>query len=147
NESARMGGRFSGGPVEAMAALPVSTHLVWVLALDDVLAAEALAAQLHSAGLLFDDDLKPLLAGLDELGAEVASGDFGPAASDEDVHGAMGRGRIDIVGAEVGGRLRAGRSRNDQVATLFRRWVRDAIRDIALQVSDLVEAISEQARK
>ena len=147
NEGALWGGRFSGGPSEAMAALSVSTHLDWVLAPYDVLASKAHAKVLHSAGLLSDADLKTMLAGLDELGAKVASGDFGPAPSDEDVHGAMERGLIDIVGPEVGGRLRAGRSRNDQVATLFRMWVRDAIRDIALQVSDLVEAISEQARK
>ena len=57
----------------------------------------------------------------------------------------MERGLIDIVGPEVGGRLRAGRSRNDQVATLFRMWIRDAIRDIALQVTDLVEALASQA--
>lgn len=147
NEGALWGGRFSGGPSEAMAALSVSTHFDWVLAPYDVLASKAHAKVLHSAGLLSDADLKTMLAGLDELGAKVASGDFGPAPSDEDVHGAMERGLIDIVGPEVGGRLRAGRSRNDQVATLFRMWVRDAIRDIALQVSDLVEAISEQARK
>ena len=147
NEGALWGGRFSGGPSEAMAALSVSTHFDWVLAPYDVLASKAHAKVLHSAGLLSDADMKTMLAGLDELGAKVASGDFGPAPSDEDVHGAMERGLIDIVGPEVGGRLRAGRSRNDQVATLFRMWVRDAIRDIALQVSDLVEAISEQARK
>lgn len=57
----------------------------------------------------------------------------------------MERGLIDIVGPEVGGRLRAGRSRNDQVATLFRMWVRDAVRDIAIQVTDLVDALSKQA--
>ena len=147
NEGALWGGRFSGGPSEAMAALSVSTHFDWVLAPYDVLASKAHAKVLHSAGLLSDADLQTMLNGLDELGAKVASGEFGPAPSDEDVHGAMERGLIDIVGPEVGGRLRAGRSRNDQVATLFRMWVRDAIRDITLQVSDLVEAISGQAEK
>ncbi|MGO3269928.1 lyase family protein, partial [Corynebacterium casei] len=140
NEGALWGGRFSGGPSEAMAALSVSTHFDWVLAPYDVLASKAHAKVLHAAALLSDADLDTMLKGLDELGAKVASGEFGPAPSDEDVHGAMERGLIDIVGTEVGGRLRAGRSRNDQVATLFRMWVRDAIRDIALQVSDLVEA-------
>ncbi|MGO1447119.1 argininosuccinate lyase [Corynebacterium casei] len=147
NEGALWGGRFSGGPSEAMAALSVSTHFDWVLAPYDVLASKAHAKVLHAAALLSDADLETMLKGLDELGAKVASGEFGPAPSDEDVHGAMERGLIDIVGTEVGGRLRAGRSRNDQVATLFRMWVRDAIRDIALQVSDLVEAISGQAEK
>lgn len=145
NQGALWGGRFSGGPSEAMFALSVSTHFDWVLAPHDVLASKAHAKVLHSAGLLSDADLETMLDGLTKLGEAVASGEFGPEPTDEDVHGAMERGLIDIVGPEVGGRLRAGRSRNDQVATLFRMWVRDAIRDIAAQVSDLVEALSKQA--
>ncbi|MCZ9296471.1 argininosuccinate lyase [Corynebacterium yonathiae] len=145
NEGALWGGRFSGGPSEAMFALSVSTHFDWVLAPYDVLASKAHAKVLHNAGLLSDDDLDTMLSGLTELGEKVASGEFRPAPTDEDVHGAMERGLIEIVGPEVGGRLRAGRSRNDQVATLFRMWVRDAIRDITAQVSDLVDALAEQA--
>ncbi|KXU17709.1 argininosuccinate lyase [Corynebacterium simulans] len=139
------GGRFTGGPSEAMFALSVSTHFDWVLAPYDVLASKAHAKVLHKAGLLSDADLQTMLDGLTQLGEKVASGEFRPLPTDEDVHGAMERGLIDIVGPEVGGRLRAGRSRNDQVATLFRMWVRDAIRDIALQVTDLVDALSQQA--
>lgn len=145
NEGALWGGRFSGGPSEAMFALSVSTHFDWVLAPYDVLASKAHAKVLHKAGLLSDDDLDTMLSGLTELGEKVASGEFRPAPTDEDVHGAMERGLIEIVGPEVGGRLRAGRSRNDQVATLFRMWVRDAIRDTAAQVSDLVDALADQA--
>lgn len=145
NEGALWGGRFSGGPSEAMFALSVSTHFDWVLAPYDVLASKAHAKVLHKAGLLSDVDLDTMLSGLTELGEKVASGEFRPAPTDEDVHGAMERGLIEIVGPEVGGRLRAGRSRNDQVATLFRMWVRDAIRDTADQVSDLVDALADQA--
>lgn len=145
NEGALWGGRFSGGPSEAMFALSVSTHFDWVLAPYDVLASKAHAKVQHKAGLLSDADLDTMLTGLTELGEKVASGEFVPAPTDEDVHGAMERGLIDIVGPEVGGRLRAGRSRNDQVATLFRMWVRDAIRDTALQVSELVDALADQA--
>lgn len=145
NEGALWGGRFSGGPSEAMVALSVSTHFDWVLAPYDVLASKAHAKVLHKAGLLSDVDLDTMLSGLTELGEKVASGEFRPAPTDEDVHGAMERGLIEIVGPEVGGRLRAGRSRNDQVATLFRMWVRDAIRDTAAQVSDLVDALADQA--
>lgn len=144
-EGALWGGRFSGGPSEAMFALSVSTHFDWVLAPYDVLASKAHAKVLHKAGLLSDDDLDTMLSGLTELGEKVASGEFRPAPTDEDVHGAMERGLIEIVGPQVGGRLRAGRSRNDQVATLFRMWVRDAIRDTAAQVSDLVDALADQA--
>lgn len=145
NEGALWGGRFSGGPSEAMFALSVSTHFDWVLAPYDVLASKAHAKVLHKAGLLSGVDLDTMLSGLTELGEKVASGEFRPAPTDEDVHGAMERGLIEIVGPEVGGRLRAGRSRNDQVATLFRMWVRDAIRDTAAQVSDLVDALADQA--
>ncbi|MBP3089191.1 argininosuccinate lyase [Corynebacterium sp. sy017] len=145
NQGALWGGRFSGGPSDAMFALSVSTHFDWVLAPYDVLASKAHAKVLHKAGLLSDADLDTMLSGLDELGKAVADGSFAPLPTDEDVHGAMERGLIDIVGAEVGGRLRAGRSRNDQVATLFRMWVRDAIRALALDVSELVDALSAQA--
>lgn len=145
NEGALWGGRFSGGPAEAMFALSVSTHFDWVLAPYDVLASKAHAKVLHRAGLLSDDDLKTMLEGLDQLGADVASGAFLPTATDEDVHGAMERGLIDRVGPQVGGRLRAGRSRNDQVAAMFRMWLRDALRGIAVHVADLIDALVEQA--
>ncbi|WP_038552288.1 argininosuccinate lyase [Corynebacterium glyciniphilum] len=145
NEGALWGGRFAGGPTEAMAALSKSTHFDWVLAPYDVLASKAHAKVLHRAGLLSDDDLSAMLDGLTRLGEDVASGAFGPDAGDEDVHGAMERGLIDRVGPEVGGRLRAGRSRNDQVATLFRMWVRDAVRETTEGVLDVVDALVAQS--
>lgn len=145
NEGALWGGRFSGGPAEAMAALSKSTHFDWVLAPYDVLASQAHARVLNRAGLLSDADLETMITGLQKLGDDVRSGAFGPDASDEDVHGAMERGLIERVGTEVGGRLRAGRSRNDQVATLFRMWLREALRDVAAGVVDVVEALLSQA--
>ena len=145
NEGALWGGRFSGGPSEAMFALSVSTHFDWVLAPYDVLASKAHAKVLNRAGLLSDGDLTAMLAGLDQLGRDVADGSFGPLPTDEDVHGAMERGLIDRVGPEIGGRLRAGRSRNDQVAAMFRMWLRDALRGVAQDVSDLIDAIVAQA--
>ncbi|GAA3514025.1 argininosuccinate lyase [Corynebacterium pilbarense] len=145
NEGALWGGRFSGGPSEAMFALSVSTHFDWVLAPYDVLASKAHAKVLNKAGLLSDDNLAVMLDGLDQLGRDVADGSFGPLPTDEDVHGAMERGLIDRVGPEIGGRLRAGRSRNDQVAAMFRMWLRDALRGVAQDVSDLIDAIVEQA--
>ncbi|WP_420100091.1 argininosuccinate lyase [Corynebacterium sp.] len=146
NEGALWGGRFAGGPTEAMAALSKSTHFDWVLAPYDVLASKAHARVLNNAGLLSDEDLTTMLDGLTRLGEDVASGAFGPDAGDEDVHGAMERGLIDRVGPEVGGRLRAGRSRNDQVATLFRMWVRDAVRETTDGVLDVVDALVAQSR-
>ncbi len=147
NEGALWGGRFADGPAAAMAALSKSTHFDWALAPYDVRASQAHARVLHRAGLLTDGDLASMLDGLDRLAADVASGAFAPAESDEDVHGALERGLIERVGPEVGGRLRAGRSRNDQVATLFRMWLRDAVRRIAAGVLDVVDALAGQAER
>ena len=80
------------------------------------------------------------------LESEVASGAFGPAETDEDVHGALERRLVEIVGAELGGRLRAGRSRNDQIATLIRMYLRDALREVAAGLAEVVGALHEQAR-
>ncbi|MFE4462093.1 argininosuccinate lyase, partial [Nocardia tengchongensis] len=145
NEGALWGGRFASGPAAAMAALSKSTHFDWALAPYDIRASKAHARVLQKAGLLSASDLTDMLAGLDRLAADVASGAFAPQDSDEDVHGTLERGLIDRVGTELGGRLRAGRSRNDQVATLFRMWLRDAVRRIASGVLDVVDALVEQA--
>ena len=128
-----------------MAALSRSTHFDWVLAPYDIEASRAHARVLNRAGLLTDADLAAMLEGLDRLDADVADGSFAPAESDEDVHGALERGLIDRVGPELGGRLRAGRSRNDQVATLFRMWLRGAFRRVAAGVADVAQALVDQA--
>ena len=140
------GGRFSGGPADALAALSKSTHFDWRLAPHDIAGSRAHARVLHRAGLLDDDDLAAMLAGLDRLLADVESGDFVAAGGDEDVHTALERGLIERAGAEVGGRLRAGRSRNDQIATLGRMYLRDHARVLGGLLLDLVDALEAQAR-
>jgi argininosuccinate lyase len=139
------GGRFASGPSPELAALSKSTHFDWRLAPYDLAGSKAHARVLHRAGLLADADLDSLLAGIDRLSAKVASGEVVPDESDEDVHGALERLLLVEVGPEVGGRLRAGRSRNDQVATLFKAYLRDHARVLAARVLDLVEAIAAQA--
>jgi len=146
NEGSLWGGRFADGPASALAALSKSTHFDWVLAPYDVAASKAHTAVLHRAGLLTDEQRDGLLAGLDGLGTDVAEGNFGPLETDEDVHGALERGLIDRVGPELGGRLRAGRSRNDQLAPLVRIWLRDALRRVAAGVLDVVAALAAQAQ-
>ena len=134
NKGSLWGGRFADEPAQAMALLSKSTQFDWVLAPYDIRASKAHARVLNRANLLSDEDLATMLAGLDQLAADVSSGVFQPAEDDEDVHGALERGLIERVGPQVGGRLRAGRSRNDQVATLFRMWVRDALRRVGVEV-------------
>jgi argininosuccinate lyase len=146
NEGSLWGGRFADGPADALAALSKSTHFDWVLAPYDITASKAHARVLYRAGLLTEEQRDGLLAGLDSLGDDVESGSFGPVVTDEDVHGALERGLIDRVGADLGGRLRAGRSRNDQVATLFRMWLRDAVERVAAGVLDVAGALATQAQ-
>ena len=140
------GGRFAGGPSDALAALSKSTHFDWRLAPYDIAGSRAHARVLHGAGLLDDATLEAMLDALRRLADDVASGAFEPALDDEDVHTALERGLIERAGADIGGRLRAGRSRNDQVATLFRMYLRDHARVVSGLVLDVVRALVDQAR-
>ncbi len=139
------GSRFEGGPAEAMAALSKSTHFDWRLARYDLAGSRAHARALHRAGLLTDGDLKELLAGIDTVDAEVEAGSVRAQPHDEDVHSALEAVLIERLGPELGGRLRAGRSRNDQIATLLRMYLRDHARVIGGLVLDLVQALADQA--
>jgi argininosuccinate lyase len=141
------GGRFDSGPAAALAALSVSTHFDWRLAPYDVAGSRAHARVLHRAKLLTDDELKDMLGALDALAADVASGAFAPSPDDEDVHTALERGLLERAGADLGGKLRAGRSRNDQVATLFRMYLRDAARRIVTGVLDVADSLVAQAKR
>jgi argininosuccinate lyase len=139
------GGRFDSGPAAAMAALSVSTHFDWRLAPYDIAGSKAHARVLHRAKLLTDGELTAMLGALDTLAADVASGAFTPEPTDEDVHSALERGLLDRAGPELGGKLRAGRSRNDQIATLFRMWLRDAARRVTLGVLGVADSLVAQA--
>jgi argininosuccinate lyase len=145
NEGALWGARFAGGPSPELAALSRSTHFDWVLAPYDIAGSKAHATALAAAGYLEADELTAMHAALDALAADVASGDFAAAESDEDVHGALERGLIERAGAELGGRLRAGRSRNDQIATLVRMYLLDHATVIARDILRVIDALVSQA--
>ena len=138
------GGRFQGGPAEALARLSVSVHFDWRLAPYDLLGSRAHARVLHRAGLLDDSELARLLHALDELTDEVRSGVFRPNLADEDVHTALERGLLERLGP-LGGKLRAGRSRNDQVATDLRLYLRDHARHVVSALVELEQALVDQA--
>jgi argininosuccinate lyase len=138
------GGRFESGPAEALARLSVSVQFDWRLARYDLLASGAHARVLHKAGLLDDAEMDRLLAALTDLGQACRDGQFRPVASDEDVHTALERGLLERVGA-LGGKLRAGRSRNDQVATDLRLYLRDHVRLIVSRIAELQTALLAQA--
>jgi argininosuccinate lyase len=140
------GGWFAGGRAEALARLSVSVQFDWRLAPYDLAASRAHARVLNGAGLLDADELGRMLAALDDLEAACASGEFRPTVEDEDVHTALERGLLERLGT-LGGKLRAGRSRNDQVATDLRLYLRDHARAVAGRLVELVDALVEQAER
>ncbi|MBC3763711.1 argininosuccinate lyase [Quadrisphaera sp. RL12-1S] len=140
------GGRFASGPSAALAALSKSTQFDWRLAPHDVRASMAHARVLHSAGLLTDEQLARMLEVLQGIHDDVVSGALQPADDDEDVHGALERVLLERAGADLGGRLRAGRSRNDQIATLLRMHLRTEAGAIRAQLLELVEVLAATAQ-
>lgn len=141
------GGRFTGGPSQALAALSVSTHFDFRLAHVDIAGSHAHADELHRVGLLSDAECADMHDALARLDADVASGSFLPEPLDEDVHTALERGIIERAGATLGGKLRAGRSRNDQIATLIRAYLRQEARHLAGRVLDIADALVSQSRR
>ena len=139
------GARFASGPSPEMVELSRSTQFDWVLAPYDVAGSKAHARVLSAAGLLSADELDRMLSALDQLLADVLDGSFAPIPGDEDVHSALERGLLDRAGADLGGKLRAGRSRNDQVATLYRLYLRDAAREVGRRITDLQLALIVKA--
>ncbi|WP_249522298.1 argininosuccinate lyase [Modestobacter marinus] len=134
------GGRFGGGPSPAMAALSKSTDVDWRLAPYDLAGSRAHARVLERAGLLTVDELARMIGALTELSAEVADGTFAPIEADEDVHEALERGLLEKLGP-LGGKLRAGRSRNDQVATDLRLYLRHNVRHLVGELAALENAL------
>jgi len=139
------GGRFASGPSPELQLLSKSTQFDWALAQYDIRGSKAHAVALAAAGYLSADELRDMHTGLDELSARVADGRALPAEDDEDVHSALERLLIDITGVQLGGKLRAGRSRNDQIATLVRLYLLDHAATIEQLLLDLATAILDQS--
>jgi argininosuccinate lyase len=138
------GGRFAQGPEESVFALSRSVHFDWRLAPYDLRSSKAHLAILKKSGLIASKDAEAIAKALNELSAEVTSGKFVAIDSDEDVHSALERGLTEKLGA-VGGALRAGRSRNDQVTTDLRLFSIDHMLEIARLITVLQSAILEKA--
>ena len=145
NEGSLWGARFASGPSPELAALSKSTHFDWQLYPYDIAGSRAHASALAAAGYLDADELARMRDGLDRLEAAVDAGEVVAGDADEDVHGALESALIAIVGPELGGKLRAGRSRNDQIATLVRLYLLDHAAVISHRVVQLIDAIASQA--
>ena len=143
------GGRFASGPSPEMAALQrqhpfrLGAGPVRHRRLEGARPGAALAPGLLSHLELSGDALRASTISR----RTCETGAFAPVPADEDVHSALERGLLDRAGKELGGKLRAGRSRNDQVATLYRMYLRDRARAVATLVTDLQDALVDQARR
>ncbi|MEY4061665.1 MAG: hypothetical protein RL602_296, partial [Actinomycetota bacterium] len=138
------GGRFAQGPEDSVFALSRSVHFDWRLAPYDLRSSMAHLAILKKSGLVASKDADLIQAALKELSTQVINGFFAPNETDEDVHSALERGLTEKLGP-VGGALRAGRSRNDQVTTDLRLFAMDHILEIAGLITQLQTAILEKA--
>ena len=145
--SSLWGGRFSGSTNDAVAALSRSVHFDWRLASYDIRGTRAHLLALRAAGYLAEAELVKLDKSLVELDKRVTSGMFVAKASDEDVHSALERGLIEMVGPELGGKVRAGRSRNDQIATLIRIYLLDQAAQIRAEVISLIDVLTTLAQE
>ena len=120
------GGRFAQGPSEIMKDINVSIDFDQRLYAQDIMASKAHARMLGKRGIIAQDDADLILKGLDQIKGEIDQGSFTFSRELEDIHMNVEVRLHAIIGAAAG-RLHTARSRNDQVATDFRLWVRDAI--------------------
>jgi argininosuccinate lyase len=137
-------GRFDSGPAAELVAFTESLSYDQRLLFDDVRCSKAHVRGLHRGGLLSEDELAQVLGALDTVEMEFRAGDLTPIASDEDVHTLIER-RVTELAGDAGAKLHTGRSRNDQVATAFRHYVKRELSVIAGRVLELVEVLVARA--
>ena len=138
------GGRFAADPEASAWALGVSTSFDVRLWQQDLAGSRVHATELARVGVISGDELTTLLAALDRCEALFATGTFPLLETDEDLHGAIERWLVTELG-DLGGRLRAGRSRNDQIASDVRLWARDATDDVRAGIRAVQAALVDQA--
>jgi argininosuccinate lyase len=138
------GGRFGQKPDPLMERINVSIDFDRKLFRQDIAASKAHAAMLAKSGIITAQDAKQIAHGLDTILSEIEAGKFGFKRALEDIHMNV-EGRLgDLIGPAAG-RLHTARSRNDQVATDFRLWVRDAIDGIEAALAAYQRALAEKA--
>lgn len=137
-------GRFETGPAAELMAFTESLSYDQRLIFDDILCSKAHVRGLERGGLLSTDELGAVLGALDTVEIEFRAGELSFVASDEDIHTAIERRVTEIAGAS-GAKLHTGRSRNDQVATAFRSYVKRELQMISGRVLDLIDVLAERA--
>ena len=142
--NAQWGGRFAAGPAAVMGAINASIGFDRKLWRQDIQGSLAHAAMLAKTGIIAAADERAIAAGLAAIAAEIEAGTFPFDEALEDIHMNIEARLAERIG-EAGKRLHTARSRNDQVATDFRLWVRDGIDGIDAQTADLMRALAARA--
>ena len=138
------GGRFASGPAAIMEKINTSIDFDWHLYRQDIAASKAHAEMLAKQGIIGADDARRIAQGLDTILSEIGSGKFQFKRQLEDIHMNVEARLAELIGPAAG-RLHTARSRNDQVATDFRLWVRSRIDDIDGLLGDYQQALAEKA--
>ena len=142
--NAQWGGRFASGPSEVMERINASIGFDQRLFAQDIAGSRAHARMLVARGILSSEDGDAIAEGLDTISREIESGEFRFSAALEDIHMNIEVRLRELIG-DAAGRLHTARSRNDQVATDFRLWVRDEIDALDMQLQDLQDALLDKA--
>jgi argininosuccinate lyase len=140
------GGRFSGATDSRVEAFTESISFDQRLYRQDIAASQAHARMLAEVGLLTPDEADRIVAALDAIGADIDRGEFAFSVKLEDIHTHIERALIDRLG-DVGRKLHTGRSRNDQVATDVKLWVREALDDLDARLRELQRALLAAAER
>ncbi|MBB2203008.1 argininosuccinate lyase [Gluconacetobacter tumulisoli] len=144
--NAQWGGRFAGGPSAIMQEINASIGFDKALWRQDIAGSLAHAAMLARTGIITAEDEAAIRHGLTDIGQEIEAGRFVFSTALEDIHMNIEARLSERIG-EAGKRLHTARSRNDQVATDFRLWVRDAIDGLDAQVVALMRALCRRAQE
>ena len=144
--NAMWGGRFASGPDAIMEAINASIDFDKRMARQDIEGSRAHAAMLAKQDIITDSDASAIREGLLTVLSEIESGDFAFSKALEDIHMNVEARLKEVVG-EPAGRLHTGRSRNDQVATDFKLWVRDQLDAAVSGLESLISALLDQAEK
>ena len=138
------GGRFDSGPDAIMEDINASIEFDKALWRQDIAGSRAHVAMLAKQGIIEAKDAEIIAKGLEQIAAEINSGQFTFSRALEDIHMNIESRLAETVGTAAG-RLHTARSRNDQVAVDFRLWVRDAVDDLDAQMRGLQQALAERA--
>ncbi|BAT57992.1 argininosuccinate lyase 1 [Variibacter gotjawalensis] len=138
------GGRFASAPDAIMAEINASIDFDRHLFRQDIAGSKAHAAMLAKQGIIAADDAQKITEGLDKILAEIEAGNFNFQRALEDIHMNVESRLAEMIGAPAG-RLHTARSRNDQVATDFRLYVRDTVDQLDAQLADYQQALAERA--